>query len=1002
LVSGGGEKNMTISKKTEFFKKKYPQLFLNQKKSLYPNREINLQGLGRDPGLFTVRLGFSCKAKCIHCFVEGNRIQKDLSLGEIKATIDTVKKGSIIIISGGEPTDREELLDVLKYLKENGYIVHLESNGIKLSNKDYLETLRPYIDIGYIPVHSSDPAIHDATTRVPGSFKDTLQGLKNLYDTEILQMTITVINQMNYKTLLNTFDLIQENFPGQLMSLTFPHPTGAAHSKNVVPRYYEVKPYIQEVLKKWGRVMFVHYIPKCFTFPYQNIVADMAEGVENRHGQEYINGEWKVVNYNKPDSGFKVKPESCKYCIFYSQCPGVWKEYSELYPDLEKDLIPITHKEVIKELSLKNPALENQLTKIASKNSRLDLAAFLEVEIPKYVVRMGYTCSNKCIHCFVADKRDVKDLTTDEVKDQISQVKAQVITFTGGEPSERDDLLELLKYSKRRNSLNDVQTNGIKFSDSKYLDELEQYIDYALMPIHSKDYEISDAITKRPGSAEKIWEGFKNLSNSTIIMATQTVINKFNYQSILDTFNLIQEINPGVLMNLTFPHPRGAANSIDVVPRLSDVREVIQEVLKKHKNHIATHYIPKCYLYPYQNEVHITDDEDGTEKPGIEYIENSWKKTDYGEINATSRIKCHNCKECIFNDECLGVSIEYAKLYTDFFKDLKPITPFLVSKKKLEFSNIPQNKIDAILSRNPGFTGHDTSYILRTGYSCNNRCIHCFVEDRKAIDNLSTEEVKTEIDVIKEPIVIVTGGEPTMRKDLQEILLYCKQKHLFVELQTNGVKLSNKDYLKTVAPFFDSLFLPIHSSDNKIFDSITQVEKSFEQTIQAMKNAMEYEHIFIVTETVINKLNYKTLLSTLDMIQSINPGCTMAIACPHPVGAAFSRNVTPMFSEITDYLQPALKKYAYLMHTHYIPRCYLYPYHEIVQNMEKRDNGTVYKPGIDYLDGKWKRFDYGKFHEGSRVKCDKCKNCIFDKECYGVWKEYGELYDLDLHPILHI
>ena len=208
-----------------------------------------------------------------------------------------------------------------------------------LSNKHYFETLKPFMDFAFIPIHSCVPEIHDATTRVPGSFFDTMLGLKNLYNSEIFEMTITVFNKLNYKTIVSTFDMIQDNFPGQLMSLTFPHPIGAAHTKDIVPRYIDTKPYIQELVKKWGHLMFVHYIPKCFTYPYQDIILDV--GVKNRFGSDYIDGKWQTLNIGDPAPDAKIKPETCKVCIFYSECAGVWKEYAELYPDLEVDLIPI-------------------------------------------------------------------------------------------------------------------------------------------------------------------------------------------------------------------------------------------------------------------------------------------------------------------------------------------------------------------------------------------------------------------------------------------------------------------------------------------------------------------------------------------------------------------------------------------------------------------------------------------------------------------------------------
>ena len=159
-----------------------------------------------------------------------------------------------------------------------------------------------------------------------------------------------------------------------------------------------------------------------------------------------------------------------------------------------------------------------------------------------------------------------------------------------------------------------------------------------------------------------------------------------------------------------------------------------------------------------------------------------------------------------------------------------------------------------------------------------------------------------------------------------------------------------------------------------------------------------------MTQTVINKLNYKTLMSTFDMIQRILPGAIMNLTFLHTIGVANSTSIAPKYSDIAQYLQPVLKKYAYLIRTHYIPKCYLYPYHTVIdQNVDDGDNGSVIKDGIDYIvEGNlgWTRTNYGEYKENGKIKSAKCKKCIFDKECIGIFRTYGELYpELDLSPI---
>ena len=292
-------------------------------------------------------------------------------------------------------------------------------------------------------------------------------------------------------------------------------------------------------------------------------------------------------------------------------------------------------------------------------------------------------------------------------------------------------------------------------------------------------------------------------------------------------------------------------------------------------------------------------------------------------------------------------------------------------------------------------------FTLRVGFSCNNKCVHCFVERKKNVEDLTEEGLKATIDTIPpEATICFTGGEPTIRHDFLRLLQYSKSKGFINALQSNGIKFADKEFLKSTEPYLDSITLPIHSSDRDAFDKTTQIEGSYDQTMIAFRNLAE-SSICMTTQTVITQLNYKTLLDTFDMIQSVSPGVGMTLTFPHSTGAAHSVGVTPRLSEIGPYILPVLKKYGTLMHTHYIPRCYMHPYQNWVVNVDTHDDGSMWKPGTDFTSAGWEKLDYGVYQKDSKIKAETCKDCVFNDICIGIWKEYSELYSpLDLPPVL--
>ncbi len=92
---------------------------------------------------------------------------------------------------------------------------------------------------------------------------------------------------------------------------------------------------------------------------------------------------------------------------------------------------------------------------------------------------------------------------------------------------------------------------------------------------------------------------------------------------------------------------------------------------------------------------------------------------------------------------------------------------------------------------------------------CNLRCEHCYISagrisKAEARDELSTEECFREIDQIcevnSEALLILTGGEPLLRKDVFEIASYANSRGLWVVVGTNGVLITEELSRRMMTP----------------------------------------------------------------------------------------------------------------------------------------------------------------------------------------------------------
>ncbi len=81
---------------------------------------------------------------------------------------------------------------------------------------------------------------------------------------------------------------------------------------------------------------------------------------------------------------------------------------------------------------------------------------------------------------------------------------------------------------------------------------------------------------------------------------------------------------------------------------------------------------------------------------------------------------------------------------------------------------------------------------LALTYNCNNNCYFCYTGGPRKVTELSTAEWKKVIDKLWAsgiPQIVFTGGEPTLRHDLMELIWHARE--FVTGLVTNGRKLSS-------------------------------------------------------------------------------------------------------------------------------------------------------------------------------------------------------------------
>ena len=126
-------------------------------------------------------LQYGCNNKCSWCYApqeitssKEKRFddKKEKEFTNLISDLDVKKT----ILIGGEPSTYPNLERIIKRISDKGILVSMVTNGRKLSDYSFVQRLG---DAGLnsltVSIEGSNPRIHDGTTKVNGSFYETLQ-----------------------------------------------------------------------------------------------------------------------------------------------------------------------------------------------------------------------------------------------------------------------------------------------------------------------------------------------------------------------------------------------------------------------------------------------------------------------------------------------------------------------------------------------------------------------------------------------------------------------------------------------------------------------------------------------------------------------------------------------------------------------------------------------------------------------------------------------------------
>ncbi len=267
----------------------------------------------------------TCNSNCIMCPTP-ERIRRKPSFITADSLINIVshfpRDAVHVTITGGEPfLIKKELFKLLSYLKEEfrSTDFRLLTNGRAFAIDGYAElyaSSEPRELILGIPIHGHDAALHDSITQSPGSFAQTMTGLKKVLALGAKVELRIVVSKLNADHIGDVGELIARELPtvSHVRIMAMEMTGNAAKNKDAVwidyDKAFECSKGAIDTLVRAGIDVALYNFPLCTV------------------SVEYWNICQKSISVNK----IRFAPQ-CEECSVKDACGGVFSGTIRLLKD---------------------------------------------------------------------------------------------------------------------------------------------------------------------------------------------------------------------------------------------------------------------------------------------------------------------------------------------------------------------------------------------------------------------------------------------------------------------------------------------------------------------------------------------------------------------------------------------------------------------------------------------------------------------------------------------
>ncbi len=539
-----------------------------------------------------------------------------------------------IVLTGGEPTLRSDLADLVRRAAAGSARVVLETNAARLDEPRAQELATAGLAIARVQLVAwGDEA--DAISREPGGFAAALRGIHALAAAGVrIEVTTPVVRRNLGLVAAMPGQIVANRLPAAALVLVVPAtaPTAAECASLA-----EVGGAVAAVADEARRVgLALRLDPTTFVPP---CVFEKPERVAHLFALNRGNA-------SRPDYEHVA---ACADCLVNDRCPGLPRSFHQ--GTAPPALHPIVEQRQRRRLTVVSTVEEQVARECVSRaESRGG-----ETRVVEYTVRVNFHCNQACEFCFVSTHLPPPAETVVRQAIETAAREGAIVVFSGGEPTLNPRLVEYIQLAKRLGAGGiELQTNATRLADSRLAGALAGAgLNGAMISLHGSTAAISDEVTGAPGTFAATLRGIDALVLTTVSVRLNFVFCRVNLGEFPRFVELVAKRWPSVGIVFSF-----VGSHTDVVPRTTALIPSFTEVMPSLIAGLARARAAGLAVSGFESMCGLPlcvipeDERAAFSEVALPF-----------EDGTDEFVRAEACTHCVEQRRCFGVRRGYAELY---------------------------------------------------------------------------------------------------------------------------------------------------------------------------------------------------------------------------------------------------------------------------------------------------------------------------------------------------